>query len=175
MILAGVIMRTRPRRMRMISIGATFGIERRLDLDDAGAKPLYHRLDHVIPADAQAPGHDLGRQMPIAEMPGNPDQMMRIAATDFQQRLGRRDHLDQPSIFQHQRVAAAQRDRGFQVEQEFEPARARHRHPPPMPIVEIEHDGVGRGLRPAMLALDVRRADHANIPTIPSLEPFLFR
>jgi hypothetical protein len=44
-----------------------------------------------------------------------------------------------------------------------------------MPIVEIEHDGVGRGLRPAMLALDVRRADHANNPTFPSLEPFLFR
>jgi hypothetical protein len=62
------------------------------------------------------------------------------------QRLGRRDHLDQPAVFQHQRIAAAQRDRVFQVEQEFEPARARHRHPPPVPVVEIEHDGIGRRL-----------------------------
>src|SRR5262249_59199654 len=41
-------------------IGAAFGIERRLDLDHARPQPLHHRLDHVIPADAQALRHDLG-------------------------------------------------------------------------------------------------------------------
>jgi hypothetical protein len=29
-----------------------------------------------------------------------------------------------------------------------------------VPVVEIEHDGIGRGLRPAMLAQDLSRADH---------------
>ena len=33
-------------------IGATFGIERRLDLDDARAQSRHHRLDDVIAADA---------------------------------------------------------------------------------------------------------------------------
>ena len=42
------------RRMRVAGIGAAFGIERRLDLDHARAKPFHHRLDHVIAADAQA-------------------------------------------------------------------------------------------------------------------------
>ena len=45
--------------------------------------------------------------MPVAEMPGKPNQMLRIAASDFKERLGRSHHLDQPAIFEHQRVATA--------------------------------------------------------------------
>src|ERR1700676_954682 len=88
------------RRMRMAAagIGAAFGIERRLDLDDAGAEALYHRLDDVIAPDPQALRHDLGRQMAVAEMPGEANQMLRIAAPDLDQRLRWRDHLDQPRI-----------------------------------------------------------------------------
>ena len=126
-----------------LRIGAAFGIERRLDLDDARAQPLHHRLDDVVAADAQALRHDLGRQMTVAEMPGDPHQMPGIGAPDLDQRLGRGDHLDQPAILQHQRIAAAQGDGVFEVEQEFEAARPRHRHPPPVPVVEIEHDGIG--------------------------------
>jgi len=148
------------RRMCMAGIGAAFRIERRLDLDDARAQPFHHRLDDVIPANAQPFWHDLRRQMTIAEMPGDPHQMERINPADFDQRLGRSNHLDQPAVFQYQRIAAAQRDRVFQVEQEFEPARAGHRHPPPVPIVEIEHDGIGCGLCPAMLTPNFRGADH---------------
>lgn len=149
------------RRMGVTArVRATLGIERRLDLDDARAQPFHHRLDDVIAADAQAFRHDLGRQMAIAEMPGDPDQMQRIGAADFEQRLRGGHNLDQPPVLEDQRIAAAQRDRVLEIEQEFEPARARHRHPPPVPVVEIEHDGIGRGLRPAMLAQDFGRADH---------------
>ena len=56
MIMRGVVVRMVFRRMRMAAagIGAAFGIERRLDLDDARAEPLHHRLDDVIAPDAQA-------------------------------------------------------------------------------------------------------------------------
>ncbi len=97
-------------------IGAAFRIERRLDLHDARAEPLYHCLDHVVAADAQPLWHELGRQMTVAEMPGNPDQVMRIASLDLEQRLGRGDHLDQPAVLQHQRIAAAERDGILEVE-----------------------------------------------------------
>ncbi|MDA9436719.1 hypothetical protein XH88_33975 [Bradyrhizobium sp. CCBAU 51627] len=102
-------------RMASISVSATLGIERRLDLDHARAKPLHHRLDDVVAANAQGFGHELRRQMAVAEVPGHADQMMRVAAADLQQRLGRRDHLDQPSVFQHERVSTAQRDRVLEV------------------------------------------------------------
>jgi len=166
MIVPGMIMSMRGvGRMRMARrIGAAFGIERRLDLDDPRAQPLHHRLDDMIAADAQALRHDLRRQMAVAEMPGDPDQMQGIGAADFEQRLRGRHHLDQPSVFQDQRITAAQRDRVLQIEQEFESARARHRHTPPVAVVEIEHDGIGRGVRPAILAQNFCRADHANTP-----------
>jgi hypothetical protein len=132
-------------------ISAAFGIERRLDLDYARAKPLHHLLDHVVAPDAQTPGHDLRRQMAVAEMPSDPDQVVRIGAANFQQRFRRRDHLDQPAVVEHQRVAAPERNGVFQIEQKLKPARAGHRHAPPVPVVEIEHDGVDWSLLPAML------------------------
>src|SRR6185369_7719627 len=150
--------------VRRLRISAALGIERRLDLDDARTQSLHHRLDDVIPSDTQAFWHDLRRQMAVAEMPGNANEMQRIGAPDLDQGLGCRHYLDQPTVLQHQCVAAAQRDRVFQVEQELQPARPRQRHPPPMPIVEIEHDGIGRRLRPAMLSQDFCRADHVGAP-----------
>jgi len=143
------------RIIRVGGIGTAFGIERRFDLDQARAQPSQHRLDHMIAADAQSPPRDLGRQVPIAEVPGEAHQMLRIVPPDFQQRLGRRHHLDQPAIFEHQRVATAQGDRLFQIEQEFQPARALHHHPPTVAIVKIEHDAIGRRLAPAMLSANL--------------------
>jgi len=155
----------RRRRMKGVGISAAFRIERRLDLDDARPQPLHHCLDDVIAPDAQALGHDLRRQMTVAKMPGNPNQMVRVVATDLRQRLRRRDHLDQSTIVKHQRIAASQRDRVFEVEQKLKSARARHRHPAPVPVVEIEHNGIGRRLAPAVLPADLRSAYHANTLT----------
>ncbi|OAF12228.1 hypothetical protein AYJ54_06995 [Bradyrhizobium centrolobii] len=157
--------------MTRIGIGAAFGIERRLDLDHARTEPLHHRFDDMVAADAQALGHDLRRQMAVAEMPGDADEVVRITAADFQQRLRRRDHLDQPAVLQHQGIAAAKCDGVFEVEQEFEPARARHRHAAAVSIVEIEHDRIRRGFREAVLSLDLRRPDHALYPVTES-RPF---
>ena len=144
MVITGVAMIMRGMVMRRLRIRAALGIERRLNLDDARAQSLHHRLDDVIPADAQALRHDLRRQMAVAEMPGNANQVQRIGAPNLDQGLGGRDHLDQPAILQHQRIAAAQCDCVFKIEQKLEPARTRHCHPPPVPVVEIEHDGIGR-------------------------------
>ena len=151
--------------MAAAGIGAAFGIERRLDLDHARSQSLHHCLDDMVASDAQAFTDDLRRQMPVAEVPGDPDQMMRIAAANFEERLRCRHHLDQPVIVEHQGVAATQRDRVFEIKQELKSPRAGHRHPPPVPVVEIEHDGIGRRFAPAMLRADLGRADHARILT----------
>ena len=151
---------------RRLGIGSTFRIERRLDLDYARTKPFDHRLDDMIAADAQALGHDLRRQMAVAEMPGEPHQVMRIGGPDLQQRLRCRDDLDQAAILEHERIAPAQGDGVLEVEQECEPACAGHRHPPAVPVIEIEHDGIGGGLSPSMLSKHTCGADHAGIPIL---------
>jgi hypothetical protein len=116
----------------------------------------------MIAPDAQALGQNLRRQVAVAEMPGNPDQMVRVIAADLGQRLRRRNDLDQPVIVEHQRVAPLKRDRVFQIEQKRKAPRAGHRHAPPVAVVEIEHDGIGRRFCPAMLRKDLDRADHAD-------------
>lgn len=157
-IVMGMIM-TGVRLMRG-GIGTAFGIERRLDLDDARAETLHHVLDDMIAANAQALCHDLRRQVAIAEMPGEPHQMAGICAAYLDQRLGRCDHLDTTAIFQHQGVAAAQGDGVFQIEQEFQSARPRHHHATTMTIVEVENDGVDGRFNPVVLANNGCRADH---------------
>jgi hypothetical protein len=162
-----VVVRLMVRRMGVTAfgIGAAFGIERRFDLDHARAQSLDHRLDDMVAPDPQAARRDLRRQVAVAEMPGDPDQMLRIGTADLDQRLRRRDDLDQPAIVEHQRIAAAQHSGVFQIEQEFEPARARHHHPPAMTVVEIEHDCIGRRLIPTMQTANLRGADHmAHFP-----------
>ena len=54
-------------------IGAALRIERRLDLQDACAQSLRHRFDHMVAPDSKSPGGDLGRQMTVAEVPGDPN------------------------------------------------------------------------------------------------------
>lgn len=145
---------------RRAEICAALGIERRFDFHHTCAEPAHHLLDHVVAADAQGLGQELGRQMPVAEMPGHAHQMARVLAADLDQRLGCRDHLDQAAVFQHQRVAAAQGDDVRQVEQEFQPARAGHRHAPPMPVVEFEHDRVSGRVAPRLCGFDGCGAQH---------------
>ena len=154
-------------RMAAAGIGSAFRIERRFDLDNPRAQPLHHRLDDMIAPDPQASCRDLCRQMAVSEMPGDPNQMLRVVAADLRQRLRHRHDFDQPAIVEHQRVTTPQRHRMFQIEQKRESARAGHRHPPPVTIVEIEHDGIGRRLAPAMRPANLRGADHSGISSDP--------
>jgi len=149
--------------MAAAGIGAAFRIERRVDLDHPGAKPLGHVGDDMIVTNAQGFAQNLRRQMPIAEMPGDAHQMMRIVAADLDERLGRGDDLDKPAIVQHQRVAAAQRNCLRQIEQKFKAARAAHRHTAAMTIVEIENDAIGRLFVPTPRRLHAGRS-HGSWP-----------
>ena len=108
MVMRGMIVIMIPGRMRVTAgIGAALGIERRFDLDHPRAQSLHHGLDDVIAPDAQPLGKDLGRQMAIAEMPGYPNQMMRIVTANFDQGFWRRDDFDQPAVIQHECIAAS--------------------------------------------------------------------
>jgi hypothetical protein len=163
-IVLAVIVRCMGRRCPMAGgIGAAFGIEWRLDLDDARAEALHHFLDDVIAPDPQRLAHDLRRQMAIAEMPGKANQMEWVVTANFEQRFRGGHDFDETPVLQNQRIAAAQRHRGFEVEQEFQPARTGHGHPPPVAVVEVQHDGIGRRLCPMVLSLDLCRADHLTV------------
>jgi hypothetical protein len=125
-------------------IGAAFGIERRFDRDDAGAEAARHILDDVIAPDAQAFLQQFGRQMAIAEMPGDPHQGGGVGAANFSQGLGRSDDFDDPPVLQRQAIAGPQHHRLRQIEQEGQTPNPGHRHAPAIAIVVIENDRIRR-------------------------------
>lgn len=86
-------------------IGTASRLERFLDIADAGAQPLQHGADHVIAQDQDTAFLDLGGKMPITEMPGEFDQVQRIARFDFEQLFRRRLHFNRITIVEHQSVA----------------------------------------------------------------------
>jgi hypothetical protein len=100
--------------------------------------------------------------MAVAEMPGDANEMQRVLAANFRQRLCRRYHFDQPAILEHQRIAAAQSRRILEIEQEFKTAGACHRHSAPVAIVEVENDGVRRRFAPVVMLRDFDRANHSR-------------
>ena len=58
-------------------IGADFGVEGRFEPSDPAAEPGHHLGDHMVGADAQPLAGDLQRQMPVAEVPGDAQQVGR--------------------------------------------------------------------------------------------------
>lgn len=74
--------------MSRAGICADFRIERGFEPGDLTPEPSHHLGDDVVRANAQALAGDLQRQMPIAEMPGNPQQIDTIGGLDFEDRLG---------------------------------------------------------------------------------------
>ena len=81
-------------------------------------------------------GSHFGRQMAIAEMPGDAHQRRGLGGPDLRQRFGRGDHFDDASVLKPQPVAAAQHRRFREIEQEFEAADAGHGDTPAIAIVE---------------------------------------
>ena len=148
----------------MPAIGPAFRVERRLDLGNMRAKPFQHVGDDMIATDQDTVGEDLRRQMPVAELPGQLNEMLRVPPTNLQQRLGRGDNFDDPSIVQHQPVAMAQQAGFRKVEQERNSIVRRHRHAAAMPRGLVQRDRAGGIVK---MAGDGRRADHST-STLPS-------
>ena len=141
-------------------IGAAFRVERRFDRDHGRAESARHVLDHRIAADAQAPFRQLGRQVAIAEVPGDAGQRGGIGGADFGERLRRGDDLDDAAVLELQSVAGAQHHRFRQVEQEAEPAHAGHGEAAAIALVVIEHHRVDRLARPLSGGNDGMSVEH---------------
>jgi hypothetical protein len=63
----------------VLAVGAAFGVERRTHLAHLGAEAAQHVDDDVVVADQDAVALDLRRQVPVAEMPGEPCEGGRVA------------------------------------------------------------------------------------------------
>jgi len=141
-------------------IAGTFRIEWCLDRCDLGAQTAQQILDNRVVADADRVGQHLRRQMAIANLQSEANQITGRATAQFDQGFRGRDHLDEASVFEHQRIAAAQHHGFGQIQSDGETANSHGLQALALPIVKIQHDRVGCGFDPGVEGLHVCGADH---------------
>jgi len=125
-----------------VTVGAALRIEGGQGWRHGGAEPLQHILDNVVVADAQPIAEKLGRQMPVAKMPGNADEIGRAGGGNLEQALGHRLHQDQPSILELEGVAILHHGRFLEVEQEYGLVDATHDEAAAVAIVALKSERI---------------------------------
>jgi hypothetical protein len=128
----------------VVLVGAVFGVEWCLDWRKAGAKPAQHVLDHVVAAHAQPIADDLNVDVAIADVPGEPCQLVSIGGGDLDKRLRPPGNAHDRAILEDEAVAVAQRRRLRQVEQESRTAFAGQDDAAAMALLRIERDAIDR-------------------------------
>ena len=117
-------------------------IEGRLERAHARTQAAQHVFEHVVAPDSQPVAHHLHVGMAIADVPGEPGQIVRRCRSDFDQRLRLAGDAHHGAVLEHEAIAVAQGGRMRQIKQERRAALAGQGHAPAMAIVGIEHDAV---------------------------------
>jgi len=148
-----------------VIVGAALGIEGCINRRKARAEPAQHVFDHMVTPDAQPIADNLHIEVAIADMPGEPRQLMRVGRRNFDERLGAPDDTDHTAIVEHEAIAVMQ-GRGLrQIEQKFCAAFAVQNDAAAMTLVRVKHDGVdGASGVPLARGSDLARAFHDRNP-----------
>src|SRR5690606_8737129 len=125
-------------------ICAVFGGKRRLHILYGRAEPDEHGADDVIAPDEQTVVLELRGQVPVADMPGEADEMGPIAAGDFIERLARGLDADAAAIAQMQRIAIGQRYGRGEIDKDVLARRQAESLAAKTPFVCCERYGHGR-------------------------------
>jgi hypothetical protein len=122
----------------LTAVSATFWLKGHPHLHQRCSKALQHMLNHVVGPYAKNRLLDLGRQMPIPQMPGKAHQLTWIVVPDFNGELQRSLDLQPSPIVQLQTIAVRHRNRRWQIEKDFFALVRSHANPPTMAGVEVE-------------------------------------
>ena len=144
-----------------VGIGAAFGVEGGVDVRHDRAEMADHVLDDRIVADAQAVAEELGRQMAVAEVPGDAEQVVGRRRGDLGERLGaaastatmRPSSSTSPSP-SLSGTAWARSSRNSS------PLRRGHGDAAAVPLIVVEHDAVGGLAGPLPGGVNAGSADH---------------
>ena len=107
-----------------------------------GAQPDQHVANNVIALHQNARRLDLRRQVAVAEMPRELNEVARVFRNNRHQVLLRRDHLHLAPVIEHEPVAVREHHRARQID-EYPVAMLQAQHAPPqVPLVRLQHDEI---------------------------------
>ena len=161
--------------VRMLPVGAGLRIERRFHGRDLRAEPAQHIFNHMVPANAQPIADNLHVDMAVADVPGEPRQLVTVRCGDFDQRFGPADDAHNAAIVEHEAVAVAQSGRLRQVKQKGRAPLAGQDNAAAVPVVRIELNVIDRtGAVPVARRLDAARPFHIAHQSVPRIQPTQF-
>ena len=144
-------------------IGADLRVERRVAPGDPAAQPLDHRGDDMVGPDAQPVLQRLQRQMPVADMPRDAQQIGRCFGGDLEHRLGGGANPDIAAIIEFEPVAVAHMLRPRQIEQKRRARIGDEPDPAAVPVEKRQRHRIDRGLvRPMSARVDRNGPPHAS-------------
>ena len=126
-------------------IRSGFGVEGGFDDVDVAAEVFDHFLDDVVAADADLVADELDREVAVAEVPGDADQLGVGMGVDFGQGFGAGADADDFAVIGLQAVAVAQAVGLGEVEQEVLPGGGLQADAAAVAAVEIDEDFAGGG------------------------------
>ncbi len=129
----------------MVVIGAVFGVEGFADVFGLCALVLQHMGDDRVAVDEDAGRFDLCRQVAVADVPSQLQQMRGVAGADFGEVFGGGDHFDQTAILQLQAIAVVQVGGYFEIDEDFAAIWHGQQFAPDVALFGVEGDAVPRG------------------------------
>ncbi len=158
-------------RMVMIAMGMAMIIGTALWLEGAhhlaqrAALPAHHHGQDMVMGDVDCIRRDLGRRVPVADMPGHGEKTQRVFRADFHQVLGCSSNADQATILQLERVAIIEHRCLVQIEQDFRATIAFQRDAAAVAVLMVERDGIDdQGRLDGRAAGDGGGAQHGDVP-----------
>jgi len=100
------------------AISTSFGLKRNLYLHKIRSEGEEHLLDHIVRPNADNLASNFSWQMPVSQMPGKADKLIRIPMPDFDDRLRSRLNLEPSPIFKSEAIAIRHRNRFREVEED---------------------------------------------------------
>jgi hypothetical protein len=129
--------------LSVAAVGAAFGLKRGLHMEQLRPEALEHGLDHMIGPYAKYMVPNLGRQMPVAEVPREAREMPGIRMPDLNHGLRGRSYPQPPSVFELQPVFIGHGNGLRKIEEDFFPLVGREANAPAMTLREIESQDSG--------------------------------
>jgi len=69
--------------MLVVAVSAAFRLEGGLHIYKRRSEAMEHFLDHMVGSNTKNPASNLGRQMPISQMPRKPHELIGVFVPDF--------------------------------------------------------------------------------------------
>jgi hypothetical protein len=121
------------------------------------AETGYHLFKHMIAADTQLVAENLHVRVPIAQVPGQAEEIKCVSAFDLGERFNTAAHAHDRSIVEDETVAIPQYSRVRQIKQKAGSTLRGQHATPTMPIVGTENHAIDGGCVPLAHRLDFAR------------------